>query len=65
MGKLDDLRAHGLVHESHEFTEEEITAIESLSDDEVQAMVSVKKKLGHKLITKKTDDGAKPDTFPL
>jgi hypothetical protein len=65
MAKIDELRAAGLVHPTHEFTAEETRLIESLSDDEVKAMASVKKKLGHKLITKKTDDDTHPDTIPL
>jgi len=65
MSRLEELRSAGLAHPTHEFSDDEQKLIESLSDDEVKTMISVKKKLGHELITKKTDDETHPDTIPL
>ena len=65
MSKLEKMRAAGLAHPTHEFTDDEKSAIESLTDQELETLISVKQKLGHDLITKKTDDGTHPDTIPL
>ena len=64
--KLSKLREAGVAHPGHEFSEEEIATFESLSDAEVDALISAKKKLGDALISKKDpDDEINPDTMIL
>ena len=68
MSKLDALRAGGAAHPDHEFSEEERERIESLTEEEVAALISAKAKLGHDLATKQHsdgDDGTHPNTFPI
>ncbi len=66
MPNVDDLRAAGCLHPEHEFTADETKRIESLNPDEVQAMISVRAKLGHDLCTKKDDEpGVFPDTMVI
>ena len=67
MGNIDQLREGGVAHPKHDFTDEEIERLESLSEEEVQALISVKQKLGHDLVTKQhgADDETHPDTLLL
>ncbi len=62
--KLQKLRAAGVAHPNHEFTEEEIERIESLSDAEIETFISVKNKLGSELSTKKHDDDDDGEIHP-
>ena len=67
MGNLEQLRDGGVAHPNHEFSAEEIERLDSLSADEVQALISAKQKLGDDLVTKKHDgdDETTPDTLLL
>jgi hypothetical protein len=46
MTNLERLKEAGLVPDEYEFNEDEQSAIESLSSQEVQALISSKEKLG-------------------
>lgn len=67
MGNLEHLREGGVAHPNHDFSAEEIERLNSLSPEEVQALISAKQKLGHDLVTKKhgEDDETTPDTLLL
>lgn len=69
MSNLDQLRDGGVAHPTHKFSDDEMERIESLSDEEVAALVAAKQKLGHDLCTKThdgdDDNGTHPNTLPI
>lgn len=63
--KLEKLKAARVAHPTHEFSAAEEQLIESLSDDEIDTIISAKKKLGEQLLRKETNDEAHPNTLIL
>ncbi len=59
---LQKLREAGIAHPNHDFDEKDIENIDKLTEDEINAIVSAKEKLGH-VAHKKDDDDAHPDTM--
>jgi len=54
---LEQLQQAGLVDQDYEFTAEENAAIESLTDAEVNHLISTKQKLGEAFINKHVPHG--------
>ena len=48
------LEEAGLISRDHEFSKEDRRLLESLSDDEVEALISIKKKLGENFFRRNT-----------
>jgi hypothetical protein len=57
MTNLERLKEANLVPDDCEFDEDEEAAIESLTHDEVNALISTKQKLGDDFINKNTPHG--------
>jgi hypothetical protein len=55
--KLEQLQDAGLVEKNYKFTDDEKAAIESLSDAEVNHLISSKQKLGEGFIKKHVPHG--------
>jgi hypothetical protein len=48
------LEEAGLISKDHEFSKEDRRLLESLSEDEVEALISIKKKLGENFFRRNT-----------
>jgi hypothetical protein len=48
------LQEAGLIVKDHEFSKEDRSLLESLSEDEVEALISIKKKLGENFFRRNT-----------
>jgi hypothetical protein len=57
MTNLERLKEAGLVSQGYEFTQSEQNAIESLSKEEVNSLISSKKKLGEDFIKRHVPHG--------
>ena len=53
--KIRRLVDAGLIRAGHEFSDEDQKLLESLSEDEVEALISVKTKLGEEFFNRNTD----------
>jgi len=58
MDNLTTLMSAGVVPQDHSLTDDDIGVIHSLSDDEVQALVNLKQKLGADFIQRNTQNVA-------
>jgi hypothetical protein len=67
MTNVEKLQAAGLIHLSHALTEAEIENVNQLSAAEVDALISVKAKLGDDFFDRKVDtaDGPRVGTMIL
>ncbi|MGI9516107.1 MAG: hypothetical protein ACR2NP_03595 [Pirellulaceae bacterium] len=61
---LQKLREAGIAHPTHDFDEKDIKHIDTLTEDEVNAVISAKEKLAHVAHKKhEEDDETHPDTM--
>jgi len=53
--KIQRLVDAGLIRGGHQFSDQDLQLLESLSEDEVEALISVKAKLGEDFFNRNTD----------
>ncbi len=63
MANIDKLKKAGLVSKTAKLTDDEVKALNSLSEDEVNALISAKAKLGDAFVKKHLSSAAGSDCF--
>ncbi len=63
MANIDKLKNAGLVSAKAKLTEAEVKALNSLSEDEVNALISAKAKLGDAFVKKHLSSATSSDCF--
>ena len=61
MTNMEKLKAAGVVPEDHTLSDNDSTAVDNLSDHEVQTLIGLKQKLGDDFVQRNTRD--KPNCF--
>jgi hypothetical protein len=56
MSNLETLKAAGVVPDNHTLSDTDCSTIENLSDQEVQALISLKQKLGDEFVQRNSRD---------
>ena len=60
MSNMEQLERAGLIRSGHRFSEEDKRLIEGLSEDEVKALISVKRKVGDDFLRRNTSGTTPP-----